>query len=217
MHTSGFRHLLFIALIFLLSGCETAYYSAWEKLGVHKRDILIDRIEETQEAQKDGQEQFKSALEQFKSVVQFDGGELEVVYEKMSAEYEASESASNAISEHIDAVESVAEALFEEWEVELEQYSNASLRSSSQKQLASTRREYQSLLRAMHRAEDSIKPVLDTLRDNTLYLKHNLNARAIAAIRGELGTVNRDVDRLLQAMQTAIAESDQFISKLKGQ
>ena len=77
------RHLTFVSLLLpsllILSACESSYYGAMEQFGVHKRDILIDRIEEAQEAQEEGQEQFKDALEQFRSVVSFDGGELEEV------------------------------------------------------------------------------------------------------------------------------------------
>ena len=199
------KGLLSLVAIFslLLSGCESTYYNAMEKVGIHKRDILIDRIEDTQEAQQEGQEQFKSALEQFKSVVNFDGGELEKVYNRLNDEYEASEKAAESIRNHIDDVESVAEALFEEWQDELEQYSSASLRRDSQKQLNATKRQYQRLLSSMQRAEKSINPVLTTMKDNVLYLKHNLNARAISSIKGELATINRDVSALLSNMQKA--------------
>ena len=44
----------------------------------------------------------------------------------------------------------------------------------------------------MKRAEQSMQPVLRTLRDNVLYLKHNLNAQAIGALRGEFGVLKTD-------------------------
>ena len=59
-----------------LSGCQSAYYAAWEKVGVEKRDILVDRVENAKESQEDAQEQFSSALEAFSAAVAFDGGEL---------------------------------------------------------------------------------------------------------------------------------------------
>ena len=39
-----------------LTGCQSAYYAAWEKVGVEKRDILVDRVENA----KDSQEEFNS-------------------------------------------------------------------------------------------------------------------------------------------------------------
>ncbi|TNE79275.1 MAG: DUF2959 domain-containing protein, partial [Gammaproteobacteria bacterium] len=176
-----------------LLGCESAYYGAWEKVGVHKRDILVDRIEDTRAAQEDAQEQFRDALQQYRAVVDFDGGDLDTHYRRLDAEYQDSVQAAKAISERIDAVEDVAEDLFEEWEDELSLIENRKLREDSARKLHDTRYKYQHMLRAMRRAEKSVRPVLSALRDQVLYLKHNLNARAIASLKGELNTINTDV------------------------
>ena len=213
------RHAKWIVLVtavISLTACETVVYDALEKVGYHKRDILIDRIDAAQASQTEGQEQFKSALEQFKSVINFDGGDLEVTYDQLNDEYEASVDAADEIHDRIDSVKNVADALFDEWQEELEQYSNASLRRDSERQLKNTRRRYSKVLGAMRRAEKAIDPVLASLKDNTLYLKHNLNARAIASLKNELGTVDNDVNALLTAMQQAINESNAFIDELRG-
>ena len=139
------------AVLILLAGCESVYYDTMEQFGIHKREILIDRIEDAQDAQEDGQEQFKDALEQFQAVVNFDGGDLEVVYNKLNDEYEDSEEAAETIRERIDQVEDVAEDLFDEWTAELEQYSNAALRRDSERQLRETRRRYERLISSMPR------------------------------------------------------------------
>lgn len=210
------RGVLTLVLLGSLAACQSAYYGTMERLGVPKREIMVSRISEAQEAQEEGQEQFKDALEQFRSVINFDGGELQAVYDRLDAEFQDSEAAAERIRNRIRAVEDVADALFDEWEDELDLYSNDSLRRDSERQLQDTRQRYQRLLSAMERAEDTIDPVLDNLRDNVLYLKHNLNARAIASIRGELDTINADVDRLIRAMEEAIAESDRFISEMQA-
>ena len=213
------RHAKWIVLltaVISLTACETVVYDALEKVGYHKRDILIDRIDAAQASQTEGQEQFKSALEQFKSVINFDGGDLEVTYDLLNDEYEASVDAADEIHDRINSVENFADALFDEWQDELEQYSNASLRRDSERQLKDTRRRYSKVLGAMRRAENAIDPVLASLKDNTLYLKHNLNARAIASLKNELGTVDNDVNALLTAMQQAINESNAFIDELRG-
>ena len=82
-----------LLLLAVVCACESTYYDAMEKVGVHKREILVDRIVDTQEVTKDAQQQFKSALEQFKDVVDFDGGDLEGLYNKLNDEYLDSETA----------------------------------------------------------------------------------------------------------------------------
>jgi len=193
------------------AGCQTAYYNTMEKLGWDKRDILVDRVEEARDAQEAAKEQFRSALEEFQAVVAVDGGELERKYDKLSTEFKRSEAKATAVTERIDSVESVGNALFKEWENELEQYSNDELRRSSQRKLVDTRARYNDLVGAMRRAEAKIAPVLDSFRDQVLYLKHNLNARAIASLRTELASVENETEALIRAMESSIAEADEFI------
>lgn len=196
----------------MLAACQSAYYDAMERVGIHKRDILVDRVEETQEAQRDAQEQFASALEQFRTVVDFDGGELQERFDKLNDEFGKSEAAANEITERIDAIETVAKDLFDEWQQELGQYSSSALRRDSQRSLTATTKRYESLIAVMRESEQRLEPVLDAMRDQVLYLKHNLNSRAVDAVRGELAGIDRDVEALLKSMQRSIVEADSFIN-----
>lgn len=211
------KKLLLLSCIILLTGCQSAYYSAMEQVGVHKREILVDRVENARDAQGEAQEQFKDALEQYRAVVQFDGGKLETLYDRLQAEYDDSVEAAENVSERIKGVEQVAEALFEEWEEELEQYQSANLRAQSAKQLKDTEKRYSALLRIMKRAEQRMQPVLSALNDNVLYLKHNLNARAVGALKGEFAGIQQNIDRLINEMQRSIQESDTFIRAMETQ
>ena len=210
------KKLVIVAFISLLAACQTAYYAAWEKVGVEKRDILVDRVEGAKESQEDAQEQFSSALEQFSQLISFDGGELQKVYEALSDQYEASNDSAERVTARIDSVETVAEAWFDEWQEELNQYSNETLRRESERKLKETQRRYDNLLRSMRRAESKMVPVLSALKDNVLYLKHNLNANAIGALQGEFGNIKRDINQLVNEMNAAIKQSNDFIESLKS-
>ena len=199
----------------LLAGCSSAYYKTMEGLGIEKRDILVDRVEEARDAQDSASEQFASALDQFRSVVSFDGGDLEDTYDRLNAEYESSMAEAEEVSERINSVESVAEDLFSEWEKELDQYSRADLRRESASLLNDTRKRYKQLMTTMRRAESSMEPVLEAFEDQVLFLKHNLNARAIGALRNELASIERDTATLIAQMQKAIAEANAFIESMK--
>ena len=211
-----FRLFLLCALLLPLGGCQTAYYGTMEKLGIHKRDILADRVEEARDSQQEAKQQFKSALEQFSALTDFDGGDLEAVYSDLNDEFEQSEEAAEAVQRRIAAVEDVAEALFGEWQDELSLYSNQKLRSSSEQKLRATKRKYSQLLTAMQRAEKKIKPVLDVFRDQVLFLKHNLNAQAISSLKSELRSVESNVASLVAAMEKSIGEADAFIRTLEN-
>ena len=211
----GWLVLVAILWVPFFVGCFTAYYGAMEKVGIHKRDILVDRVEDARDAQSEAQEQFKSALEQFGAVVQIENTDLKKAYDKLNAEYEDSEKAANKVSERINKVESVADDLFEEWEDELKLYKSADLRRSSQRKLQKTKTRYREMLASMHRAEKSMAPVLRTFRDNVLFLKHNLNAQAIGSLRSEFSTLKGEIDGLIKNMNEAIKTSNKFIADIK--
>lgn len=203
-----------VALMFL-AGCQSAYYATMEKLGLEKRDILVDRIEDTSDTQRQAQQQFKDALEQYRAVVSFSGGDLEKHYTKLNSEYEDSERIAASIADHIRDVERVADDLYGEWEKELKLIKNPALRQDSANKLRDTRNRSRQLIAAMWKAEKSVHPVLDTLRDQVYYLKHNLNAQAIASLKGELRAIDTDVNRLIAQLQTAINQADAFIASMK--
>ncbi len=204
-----------LAASLMLSACQSAYYAAAEQVGYHKREILVDRVEGARDAQAEAEQQFESAQEHLLSLIAFDGGELQEVYEGLSDEYEASRDAAEEVSSRIDAIEDVADALFDEWSDELGQYSNARLRTDSERKLKDTQRRYAELVRVMRRSEDRMQPVLAALNDNVLYLKHNLNAQAVAALKTEFSNIDREIDVLIQDMRKAIASSDEFIDSLR--
>jgi hypothetical protein len=186
-----------------------------EKVGIHKRDILADRVEDARDAQSDAQEQFTSALEEFAAIIVVKDTQLKKAYDKLNSEYEASVVAAKEVSERIDKVESVADALFEEWEAELGLYSRSDLRAKSKKTLEDTKNRYRDMLAGMHRAEKSMAPVLRSFQDNVLYLKHNLNAQAIGSLKSEFSTLKSQIDGLLKDMSLSIERSNRFIADIK--
>lgn len=212
---STLRTLFLLGTLLFLGSCSTAYYSAMEQLGVHKRDILVDRVEEARDSQEEAKVQFSSALEQFSTLLNFDGGDLQQTYETLEGEFEKSESRAGEVSDRIRAVESVSSDLFSEWEDELGLYTNQELRRSSENSLRETRVRYQQLITAMHSAETKMEPVINAFRDQVLFLKHNLNSRAIASLRSELATIEGDISQLIADMEASIAESNRFLTEME--
>ena len=209
------NHFFLILALAALTSCSSAYYGAMEKLGVHKRDIMVDRVKEARDTQQETKKQFLSAMEQFKSVVNFKGGNLEKEYEKLKDTLDESEAKAEDVRDRISSVEDVSEALFSEWRKEIKQYNSASLRRLSQSKYNLSKKRYTELITAMKRAESKLEPALIPLRDQVLYLKHNLNARAITGLSAELTGVQTNVDNLVRDMEKAITQADAFIATLK--
>ena len=199
-----------------LGGCRSAYYSTMETFGVEKRDILVDRVEEGKESQADAQEQFQTTLERFRSISGVDLGELEDRYRKFESAYEDCEAEAEDVRDRIESIETVAKDLFREWESEIEEISSSDLQRRSRESFRETTKRYEQLIAAMHRAADKMDPVLVAFKDQVLFLKHGLNARAISALDETVEGIESDVERLIAEMQASIREADAFIGSLQG-
>ncbi len=208
--TWGILGILWVALC----GCGGVYYNTMEKLGYPKREMLVDRVQKARDAQEEAKEQFQSALEEFTAVTNFQGGDLEKMYNKLKDQLQRSESKAETVGKRIDEVERVGEALFKEWQSELDQYSSPELRQASEDKLGQTRLRYARVVAAMRSAEMKIDPVLTAFRDQVLFLKHNLNAQALAALQNELTSIQTDVAGLIREMEASIAEANAFIDAM---
>ncbi len=212
------KYLVLLSLVFLpvLSSCNSMYFSALEKIGIEKRDLFIKRIKAARNSQVDAKEQFKNALEEYKSVVNVEGGDLESKYTKLSAILDESEKSAEDVKTRVIKVRDVAVSLFQEWKSELSDYSNQELRRDSEKKLDKAKMEYAAMMASMKIASDRLEPALKPLRDNVLYLKHNLNAKAIMALNAEVIRVEEKVDNLIEELSRSIADADEYVKRMES-
>jgi hypothetical protein len=66
----------------------------------------------------------------------------------------------------------------------------------------------------MKTAEKKIDPVLAAFNDRVLYLKHNLNANAIASLKTQRKSIETNIQALIKDMNKSIAEADKFLKSM---
>lgn len=205
-----------IAVAVLLAGCSSAGMAIKEKFGYAKREQLVGEVKDARDEQAAAKTQFASALEEFLAVTRVKAGELEPRYNRLKREYERAEERAAAVRGEIADVDRVATALFREWRTELKDYTNDALRRSAERQLEETRRRYDRVYDSMRTAEARMKPVLGAFKDQVLFLKHNLNAQAVAGLQANAGAIEAEVGTLVREMEASIAESNAFIEQMAG-
>ncbi len=212
--------LVYMCLFALIAGCQStreAYYNAWENFGGYaKRERLVDYVKKASAEQTEAKEQFTSALEQFKSVVNFDGGDLEKMYNKLNKEYEACASQADAVRGRIASVRNVGTAMFTEWKGEIGQINDANLKGKSQSLYDKTEVSYNGLLTRMDAAAKAMDPVLTSFKDRVLFIKSNLNAQAIASLKGTEMELGKEIEGLIKQMEASIAEADKFLKEINS-
>ncbi len=197
---------------------DQLYYQSRESLlGHHKRDIVVIQVDQTCNSLKNTRDQFEDALEQFKNIVELKDTSLEHRYKLLQRQYDFCKSRSEDVSQRIKVIEDVSASLFSEWEDELQHYSSRALRSKSRQQLKASKQQYNRLIKIMRKAEGRIHPVLAAFKDQVLFLKHNLNAQAIAALQHEFVEISIDISQLIEVMEITINEASQFVSTLVDQ
>ncbi|MEM8815120.1 MAG: DUF2959 family protein [Pseudomonadota bacterium] len=206
--------LLSIAAV-SLTACSTVKYEALEKVGIYKRDILVDRVEDARDSQEETKEELVEAYAELNTLIGEDGGNLERQYKALNKKVERSRDAIGELDDHLKAIDNVSRDLFKEWQEELGQYSSATLRRDQEQKLADSRKQFTALRARMQTARARVDPVMAVLNDNVLYLKHSLNAQALDALRGEATALEGKVDALIKDMQLAIDEADAFISRMR--
>ena len=198
-----------------MGGCMSAEIALKEQLGFAKRDQLVARVDDARDSQEEAKAQFESALDEFLAITGGEQSDLEKAYRQLKKQLDRSEDRASSVRADIAEVETVASKLFREWEDELDDYASEDLRASSAAQLSQTRARYAELIGAMRAAEAKMDPVLTAFNDQVLFLKHNLNAQAIASLEQNVSVLEGDIAELIAEMNASIAQAEAFIDSLE--
>src|ERR1700761_712020 len=203
-----------IALALLLGGCKSTYYKTMRTLGKEKRDILVQRIKDAKKDQDQTKKQLQTTMESFQALTGFQGGSLEKSYKRLNSDYESAASQAGKLHDKIQSIDQVSNDLFKEWQGEINSMDNAKLKSQDLVMLRNAKTRQATYMRAMQRTEDQIAPVLKAFRDQVLFLKHNLNARAIGSLKTTSAMLQGDVASLVQSIDASSQEADKLIGSL---
>lgn len=204
------------ALLFLSLGCTRTYYKAMATLGKEKRDILVSRVKESKKDQQQAREQIKTTMESFQELTGFQGGQLEKNYKKLNSEYEKANDSAKKLHDRIDSIDKVSNDLFKEWQKEIDGMENRKLKQQSTDMLRRSRLQEAGYLKSMRLTEARMTPVIAAFHDQVIFLKHNLNARAIGSLKGTSAKISTDVDVLLTSLDGSIAQADALIQSLSA-
>lgn len=209
------RTILTLGLLFAMTGCTQLYYASMEKIGKEKREILVQRIIESKKDQEAAGKQIKTTMEAFQELTGFSGGDLEKTYKKLAGELEQSEDRAGKLRARIEGIEKVAADLFLEWETEIGKMRDPALKSKSRVILRDTAKRYQVLNRKLRATRKRMEPVLQVFRDQVVFLKHNLNAKAIVSLKKTSVEIDADVAELVKEIEASIQEADAFIATME--
>jgi hypothetical protein len=211
--TTTLRFLVFFACT-MLGSCQAMYFTTMEKLGVEKREILLDRLEEAHDKLQIAQVRFDGSLSAFREIVGGEEGNLQQNYDRYSDSYDKSEDAAADFYDTVASVQVVAGLMFDEWKRDSGEILDNNLRRASRENYTKATARYERTLRAFRRVEARMDPVLTTFRDHVLYLKLNLHPQALSTLRDNEKDVVDDLQELGQLIKNALKEGAELIEAM---
>lgn len=216
MNTNHLRLVsLFTFLGFVNLGCQTAYYKTWELLGKEKRELLQGKFSDAKEDQEDIKEEFSSVLEKIRHYYPLKNSNLSKVYDSLNDSYNDALSKREDFSSRIESIKQIGDDLFSEWLMEAKQIGNANYRAKSLSKRSSTKKAFNSTVKVLDQSLQRLDRSLDKIKDNVLFLKHNLNAQAVGSLSLELKQIEEQITLLIGQLDKSSKASDAFIKKLE--
>src|ERR1700753_4336688 len=183
-------------------------------LGKEKSDILVSRIKDAKKDQDQTKQKLQTTMESFQALTGFTGGSLEKSYKGPTSDYESAAWQAGKLHDKIQSIDQVSNDLFKEWQGESNALDNGKPNRQDRGTFGNSTGRPAAYMRAMHQTEDQIAPVLKVFHDQVLFLKHNLNSRAIGSLKNTSAGLKNDVAGLVQSIDASSQEADKLISSL---
>lgn len=207
------KSILLLSLL-LTSSCSTVYYNFWETLGKEKRDLLKSKLNDVNNAQEDVEEQYVDNLERIRKEYNFNEGELEKTYDKITDDYEDTNEKQKELSERINKANNIATDLFEEWKNEAYQLQNKNYKRKSLQKLAITKKKYSRTYTTIKKIEKDLNKILRKFKDQVIFIKHNLNAKVIGNLKSEFNDIKIDIKKQIKNIKRSKNQTELFIKEL---
>lgn len=160
-------------------------------------DQLVTSIEKVHTSSEMAQTRVIESLDSLRSLVALDFGD-DVVGAYAKTEIALSESTKQlaAFDDDVKQMKEMAEPVFKKWASDLDSFTNLEMRLKSQNRLAQTRSRYDAIVMTVEPTQAAFATLHQQISDCALFLKHDLNAAACAALRPDVEALSMATEHL---------------------
>ncbi|MBK7876030.1 MAG: DUF2959 family protein [Planctomycetes bacterium] len=200
---------VFVPACFFVGSCASTTETSQS---LRQVDDLLSHIERMQVETLVAKEKSHAALDALKTLTAPTfAGDPGAAYTQFVKAIEQSESQARTISVNIYPMKEAAEAMFQQWTVDLESFGNSRLRSRSAMRMEETRTRYQNVLSTATAVRVAYDAYNSDLRDHALFLGHDFNSAAVQTIAGDVAAMSDQVAELDQRFQACVEASKGYI------
>jgi len=207
--------LLSLALVVLATLVLTAGPAKAQFDGQKQVDKLISKANDTIGAMRAGRLQIGSTVDGYNTIMAGEAVDNRKAYKKLTKELAKSEQSAAKVRTKAEAMDVVANDFFSNWEASLAEFSSEDLRQRSTQRLNDTRKRYEGILEAAGKAGDAFDPFVSNLKDQILFLGHDLNPSAIQALQGDAKKLNGQAAEVFKDVDKTIATASEYTASLR--
>jgi len=212
------KHTGFVgAALAIAAGLFAGDAAAQQDQGVKQVEALVKASGSTVQAISQTKQQLMKTMDVYNKLMAGDVQDVKKLYRDLQKEMESTEKQRAEIKTRAAAMSSEADTLFKSWESEAAAIESESLRSRSEDRLKQTKATYAEIGMVGQKAAQLYEPVMKTLADQVKYLGHDLNPSALASLKPDAEKLNKDVEKLGQAIDQTITTTNSNIAAIRPQ
>jgi hypothetical protein len=183
--------------------------------GVKQTEKLLKQAGETVKAVSEGRAQVQKTLDTYNSLVQGKAEDPKKAYKNLQKEMERCDDRVADVQRKRDEMQVEADKYFGDWNSSLAGISDPGLRKQSEDRLSKARAQYDGILEATEAAGADFKPFMTSLKDQVVYLGHDLNPAALKSLAGTASKLNGDATALFGKIDGAVSKANSYITAFK--
>ncbi|MFO1053123.1 MAG: DUF2959 family protein [Planctomycetota bacterium] len=194
----------------VLSGCAVF---GDDRPGVAKVEDLVARVERLHVEVELSREAMTTAVQALRGVAlpSLSGDKVEA-FRNLNAVAATSRERASTLREALVATRVAADPVFEQWRAQLDGIASASVRARSEERLRSTRERYEAITQAVAPAVEDFDALNRTVNDLALFLDHDFNPTAVAAIHDDLVALDRDASTLDGRFERSLGAAQAYLA-----
>ncbi|MEZ6014968.1 MAG: DUF2959 family protein [Planctomycetota bacterium] len=197
-----------------LAVCGSSCAATKQSASIQRVDELVTRVEAVHVEAELAKKAIYESILTLRPVVTPTAGEPTAQFEVFLGALADSEKQAQRLERTVAPMEQSARQVFAKWEQDLNAFSSDALRSRSRERMQATRARYEAVIRATRASNERYEALNDALRDIALFLSHDFNSAAIAAIaeeavglRERAKELGQELDRSMNAAALYVKEA----------
>lgn len=209
--TQNKLRLLSVVLLLTASVSSPSFGQSGEK----QIDKLVDRAGDTIAAIRAARRQVSTTVSDYNQILDGEAEDNRAAYKKLQKALKKSEKSAAAVGAQAEKMDLAASDYFAGWEASLSEITSDDMRTRSEERMKETRERYDGILQAGRQAGEAFRPFVTQLKDQIVFLGHDLNPAAIEDLQDDAEKLNSQAKEVFSRVDETMRTALRYMASLK--